>query len=318
MIVFLPPGGDPVRLIQQMFQLPKIFKLVSGLVLILVFLAGCTTQPKHRPLWYDFRTQWHNNDVGNSHSWWREDPRAIRKALRERHVAWRRATVKKLRRLLAENKKIRRKSRYKRRKKYVQKNKPRRVTRKNVVAKVSKRPVVPPIEGLILGDGSISSELIAAARRIVGSGGGFIQDSFLRHILATAAISAPIKTTPERFLDAVFDHYAKAGKAFAQGRPKPGAIVFFRHTGGAEATHQEKARTSAAIVQKVRSDGVLVCIGPVLGVVKRFHVDPYRPTVQRNEQTQLPVNDIMRARTLDSRTRIPVLAGGLWAGYAQL
>ena len=152
----------------------------------------------------------------------------------------------------------------------------------------------------------------------MGTEGGFIQDSFLRHVLTSAAITIPVKGPPNRFLDAVFGHYESAGKAFDKRRPKPGAIVFFRHTAQTDLSGTPSVRTSTAIVEKVRSDGVLVCIGPVLGVIKRFHTDPTRPNVQRDERSQLPVNDVMRARTLGGHTRIPVLSGGLWAGYVQL
>ena len=192
----------------------------------------------------------------------------------------------------------------------------RRIARPKV-HRVPKRPVAKPVEGLILGNGTPRSEALAAAKRLVGLTGGFVDDSFLRHILVVTATGPRTTTTKARFVTAIFSWLKAAGKASRTATPQPGDLAFFRGTSDLDGDGKlDAGLTMAAVVERRLPDGVVVCIGPVLGRVKRFHVDPTRPTVQRSEVTTRQVNDVIRPRALGDTK--PGLAGALWAGYARL
>jgi hypothetical protein len=164
-----------------------------------------------------------------------------------------------------------------------------------------------------LGDGSPPSEFLSAAKRLLGIRDGFLKKSFLRHLLSVAAIDVPIRAPHNLYAGQVFESLRARGHQV--GDVRPGDLVFFRDT--KRPGHPSAGDfTAAAVVESRGPDGVVVCIGWVLGEVRRFHMDPTRPHLRREEAGHRRINDVIRARSLSASG--PALAGELFLGAIRL
>ncbi len=176
--------------------------------------------------------------------------------------------------------------------------------------RVAQRPV--------LGDGTVRSELLAGARRLLGLEAPLSPGDMLRHLLVVAAAPLRVRAPAGRFLAAAWEAAREAGRAREpQGyRPRPGDIALFDGVADVDGDGRPGDPMSlVAVVEEVRPSGVIVCIGEVGGVVRRFHMDPRRPWVVRDERAGETVNDPLRPRSLTDSPGAPVLAGALLAGY---
>ncbi len=156
--------------------------------------------------------------------------------------------------------------------------------RKATGSKISPRPA-PARRGDrgAMGDGSVPGELVAAARRLVGLGYDDERNTFLRHLLVSAAVD--IRVTAAR---SVFDHKAlEAMRARgwhldrrALRKLRVGDLLVFQP--GAQLV---------AVVEQVSPSGTVTCIGPVFGRVRRFVANLGTPLARRNETTGEILND---------------------------
>jgi hypothetical protein len=173
----------------------------------------------------------------------------------------------------------------------------------------------PPVRsaGLILGDGSVSGELVAAAARLVGLGPAMDPMAFVEHLQKTAAV---------RFVDAsppavagVWDALESRGLTYGSGDrpPQPGDLVFFHHVADVDGDGRSDALSGVGVVEEVQEE-TLVCILPALGAVRRIPTTPGQSAVRRRSGRVLNVPVRPRGYGADG----PVLSGQLVAGFARL
>ena len=170
----------------------------------------------------------------------------------------------------------------------------------------------------VLGDGTVPSELVAGAQRLLGLEAPLTQGSMLRHLLVVAAAPLGVRAPAGQFLAAAWEAARKAGRAREPKgyRPKPGDIALFDGASDVDDDGRPGDPMSlVAVVERVRPSGVIVCIGEVGGVIRRFRMDPRRPLVVRDERAGEIVNDALRPRSLSDGPAVPTLAGALLGGY---
>jgi hypothetical protein len=306
-----------------MYDLPKIFKQMIPALCFIFLVGACGYRSASTGPWYDFSNAWANPSVDGARGWHPPSRMQIALAAQRRARQRRKARIRTLKselrtlghRTRRSDRRVRKKTKSVRKVARRSSVKTRRVSQASPVA-VKVDPGSRP-SGLILGDGSVPSELIAAAQRAIGMQGGFRDGSFARYLLATAAVPIRLNTPRDQFIGRLFAHLRGKGKTFSKGKPRPGDLVFFHHTEDLNANGRPEDRfTTVAVVEKVLASGTVIAMGWTMGSVRKFRMDPERPALQRDEKTQQVVNESIRRRSL-SDGPIPVLAGALWAGYAR-
>lgn len=188
------------------------------------------------------------------------------------------------------------------------------------IEEVSPEPAAPveaPPAGL--GDGSIPSEMLAAAKRLVGIHSNYDEQGFVTHILQVAAV----EVQPEEGQDIVRALYEKLNstdRVFGPGKtPKAGDLVFFHNTQDRDQDGRaDDWFTMAGVVEHVGSDGTVTFIGFARGAVRRMDMNLRRPGVRRDETAQKDLNALLRTKSLTDRPFTVYLAGELFASYGSL
>ncbi|MGM0574316.1 MAG: hypothetical protein ACQEXJ_01095 [Myxococcota bacterium] len=300
------------------------------LALLVVVLSGCALpRPKGPAPLYDFDTVWLNDGVGGVRPWRRRNRERITAAAVRQQDRREGRDARSRTRLAEAERKPKREPARKRPEKAPKQKAPKQdpapertaqrdpPDRREPAARVEPKepePDPPPPEDggrPLLGDGSVPGELLAAARRMVGIREGFGEGTFLEHLLTVAAVDMDVAAPRARFDAAVLARFERAGRTFVEQGPEPGDLAFFRIPRG------DDARIFAAVVERVRDSGVVVCIGEVHGEVRRFVADPARPWVRRDDRTGEVVNAPLRRRTFQDDPDAPALAGALFATWAR-
>ncbi len=100
---------------------------------------------------------------------------------------------------------------------------------------------------------------------------------------------------------------------------QPGHLAFFHSTHDLDGDDRaDNALTMAAVVERIRPSGVMVCIGEIHGEVQRFVVDPRRPRVRRDEGSGEMVNTPLRWRSMGEASGSSLLSGALVRGFARM
>ena len=323
-----------------MVSIPKTPIVSCGALIFGLTLAGCLSRPVTPRTWYDFETSWLNTDVGGVTPWTKRDHESIDRAAKARQGRWARAEAAEYRRLAgitddaaprhrgnkrpstrrrAKKDKIAKRAR--RRAAPVEKTSPKeRDPRRPLPARIAKGAQPPRHQepeqrkgGPILGDGSVSGELLAGARRLLGITNSFGAGGFLKHLLTIAAVNIRVTAPADRFAQSIWRALDTKGRTSSKtDRPSPGDLAFFS---GADPS--DKSTLKVAVVEEIDEAGIITCIGEVHGVVSRFVMDPGRPWVRRDESAGADVNTPIRPRSLDDDPKAPTLAGALLVGYAR-
>ncbi len=307
-----------------------------GLAIVFTLLGlGCAGRPVAPQPWYDFDTVYMNDGVGGHAVWKRRDKAAVARATKARERAWTRAEAAEARAVAKARPAARRPTA---RPKQVAQAKPAprpkarptakaKPAAKPLPARIAKAPSKPkpakpdPRPAPVLGDGSVAGELLAAAKRLRGITDDFTRRPFLLHLLTVAAVDLDVSATPDRFVAEAWRVLDARGRTFSSRtgrRPEPGDLAFFHHLVDADGDGlANDPFTGVAVIERIKPDGVILCIGEVHGKVRRFAMDPDRPGVRRDEGSRAAVNTPLRPRRLAEGPDVPYLAGGLLAGYAR-
>ncbi len=303
--------------------------------------TGCATPGPQGPVpLYEFDSVWLNPDVGGVSPWKPQDRRAASRAARAREnpnrarrrgrararpqrlakrggpksTATRRANPKK--RVAASRKKRSLKSTPK----YVA---PRPAPVKlgpGAIAQASpRRAPRKRASKSDLGDGSVASELVAAARRLVGLNRGRDAEPFLSHLMHVAAVKMKVKAPRDLYNAAAWRQLNRADKTLDGAAPRPGDLVFFHDTHDRNGDGSvDDPYSMVAVVEAVKPSGALICVGDAYNRVIRFSMNATRPAVRRDDRSGEVMNTPIRKRSRKDGPETPVLAGQLYAGMARL
>lgn len=166
-----------------------------------------------------------------------------------------------------------------------------------------------------LGNGSPSGEFLSGSLRLLGIKSGFVKGSYLRHLLSVAGLAVPIKVASHLYAGAVFKYFAAKGRRVKHA--KVGDLVFFGTIPRAREGSDGRF-TTAAVVESRGAGGTLVCIGWVLGEVRRFRMNTQRAHRRRDESSGTRLNDVIRGRSMSEGTGKGALAGELFMGFIRL
>ncbi len=311
---------------------------------------GCATPGPQGPVpLYEFDSVWLNPDVGGVRPWKSEDRRAATRAAEARelgrHPGARRKGAKSSRKLARRGGRsgtakdrvhaARRKTVHDRRK--VTKAAPKTVTKTVRAKRVAPKPA--PVRlgpGAVaqasprraprkraaksdLGDGSVASELVAAARRLVGLNRGRDAEPFLSHLMQVAAVKMKVKAPKDLYNAAAWRKLNRAKKTLNGAAAKPGDLVFFHDTHDRNGDGSvDDPYSMVAVVESVKPSGALICVGDAYNRVIRFSMNARRPAVRRDDRSGEVMNTPIRKRTRTDGPETPVLAGQLYAGMARL
>lgn len=296
---------------------------------LVIELAACG-RPVAATRWYDFETASMNDPVTPASRWRAPERDAVTKAAAAREREWERAEERaESAAAAAPGSRNRTRWRPERGAGTDTERDRERDDRGDSAGKRGRRPVPVAIasndpdsephipaqpERPVLGNGSVASELVAGARRVLGMQN---QDPavLLKHLLTVAAVDLRVTANTSRFVQAVWDALRDQGVVFSQGPPKPGDLAFLDGVDGEGRSAGRLA--NVAVVESIDRHGVATCIGPVHGVVTRFRMDPSRPAAVRDERAGVDVNTPLRQRSLSDRSGSRTLAGELFAGYAR-
>jgi len=158
-----------------------------------------------------------------------------------------------------------------------------------------------------MGNGTVTSEMVAAARRLVGLAYDDDRNTFLRHLLVAAAVDVRVTAPREAFDALVVAALGQRGwqltRAMARRGLKAGDLIVF-------ATEPQLV----AVVESVSPSGVATCIGPRWGRVGRFVMSLGFPKARRNEATKEILNDrVTKPGVTRSRQASATLAGELFS-----
>jgi hypothetical protein len=170
-----------------------------------------------------------------------------------------------------------------------------------------------------LGDGSVASELVAAARRLVGLNRGRDAEPFLSHLMHVAAVKMKVKAPRDLYNAAAWRQFNRADKTLDGAAPQPGDLVFFHDTHDRNGDGSvDDPYSMVAVVEAVKPSGALICVGDAYNRVIRFSMNATRPAVRRDDRSGEVMNTPIRKRTRKDGPETPVLAGQLYAGMARL
>jgi hypothetical protein len=165
----------------------------------------------------------------------------------------------------------------------------------------------------------VASEIVAAARRLVGLRRGKDAEPFLAHLVAVAAVKMKIKAPKELYNAAAWRHLSKLDKTLDGEAPRPGDLVFFHDTHDRNGDGVvDDPYSMVAVVESVRPSGALICVGDAYNRVIRFSMNAAQPSVRRDDRSGEVMNTPIRKRTRHDGPETPVLAGQLYAGMARL
>lgn len=163
-----------------------------------------------------------------------------------------------------------------------------------------------------LGDGSMASEMVAAARRLIGLRYVDTGNTFLRHLLVSAAVELKFEAPLHSFDGLALVHMIKRGwrmsdSALTKGL-RQGDLVVFDEVVDNDGDGKPDPVSMVAVVERFdRKAAVATCIGVVAGKVMRFALSIKHPRARRNEAIGVVLND----RIVGAR-RGRVLAGELF------
>jgi hypothetical protein len=170
---------------------------------------------------------------------------------------------------------------------------------------------------LVLGDGSVRGELVAAATRLVGLGPSMGPSSFLAHLQKTAAVKFAAGRNSPGGVAATWLALQARQLTYEPGQRAslPGDLVFFHHIADVDGDGRTDAMSGVGVVEQV-VDGTVVCIMPALGAVRRVPASPARASVRRDAGRVL--NMPIRPRRPNAGPDRVSLSGQLVAGFARL
>ncbi len=181
----------------------------------------------------------------------------------------------------------------------------------------SKPPAQPATPGL--GDGSLRSELLAAAKRLVGIGQNFDEEGFLTHLLQVS--DYPLQAKPgDDLVKTLYNQLSERKATFgANQSPRVGDLVFFHNTYDRDKdSRADDWFTMVGVVESVDGSATITFIGFAQGGVRRLYLNTQRPAVRRNDASQKTLNSIVRAKSLADRPFTSYLSGELFASYGRL
>lgn len=316
------------------FLLLTLLALVSAPV-------GCATPGPQGPIpLYEFDSVWFNPEIGGVRPWKHEDRRAATRAAeaRERGAARsrRRAPAPASARVAqrsSRSKDSRRRAHSARRGAAERRNASKKKPNKVVAAKPAPVRLGPGAVAQAtprraprkrakrsdLGDGSVASELVAAARRLVGLNRGRDAEPFLSHLMQVAAVKMKVKAPRDLYNAAAWRQLNRAHKTLDGAPPRPGDLVFFHDTHDRNGDGAvDDPYSMVAVVEAVKPSGALICVGDAYNRVIRFSMNARRPAVRRDDRSGEVMNTPIRKRSRSDGPDTPVLAGQLYAGMARL
>jgi len=289
---------------------------------------------------YEFDSVWLNQDVGGVRPWKQEDRRAATRAAaarenprRERRRANRRVASKKVAKRAGRAPTSKRTKPSSKRLASKKKRSGTETTRKRVAARPApvrlgagavaqaspRRAPRKKASKSDLGDGSVASELVAAARRLVGINRGSDAEPFLSHLMHVAAVKMKVKAPKDLYNAAAWRTFNRAKKTLDGAPPRPGDLVFFHDTHDRNGDGAvDDPYSMVAVVESVKPSGALICVGDAYNRVIRFSMNARRPAVRRDDRSGEVMNTPIRKRSRKDGPETPVLAGQLYAGMARL
>jgi hypothetical protein len=319
-------------------------RYVIPILLLLGLLSGptgCATPGPQGPVpLYEFDSVWLNPDVGGVSPWKQADRRAASRAAQARENPTR---ARRRGRGSARSKSVAKRSAPK--PTTTQRSKAKRrvaATRKKSRSKNTAKHVAPrpaPVQlgpGAVaqasprraprkratksdLGDGSVASELVAAARRLVGLNRGRDAEPFLSHLMHVAAVKMKVKAPRDLYNAAAWRKLNRADKTLDGAAARPGDLVFFHDTHDRNGDGSvDDPYSMVAVVETVKPSGALICVGDAYNRVIRFSMNATRPGVRRDDRSGEVMNTPIRKRSRKDGPETPVLAGQLYAGMARL
>jgi hypothetical protein len=170
-----------------------------------------------------------------------------------------------------------------------------------------------------LGDGSIRSEVLAAARRLVGiQGDTFKGGGFLMHLLQVTDYQ--VEESADPIVKALYQQLNRNEQIVTgSATPKAGDLVFFHNTYDRDFDGRaDDWFTQAGVVERTDGDGTLHFIAYSRGQIRRMVLNTLHPALQKNLRSGQDLNSFMREKNLSDRPFTSYLAGELFAAYGVL
>ena len=170
-----------------------------------------------------------------------------------------------------------------------------------------------------LGDGTRRSEVLAAARRLVGVETNFDEQGFLIHLLQVADVSLEA-AQGEDIVKALYDDLNENNRVFGPSQTvKPGDLIFFSNTYDRDDDGRtDDWFTMIGVVERMDADGTIQFIGFAKGAIDRLYMNLRRPSAQRDEAKAKTLNSLLRDKRLSDRPFTRYHAGELFASFGSL
>jgi hypothetical protein len=137
------------------------------------------------------------------------------------------------------------------------------------------------------------SEIVDAAKRLIGIKDSFDKNPMIWHILKVNNINLKISSTDE-----LLRSVKQNDQFFTNGKPEPGDIVFLSKIGSGK---NPELYQDAGIVEKITESGTVIFIIYIDGAVKRLNLNINLPDVRKDEATGEIKNSIVRKTILVSK-----------------
>jgi hypothetical protein len=170
-----------------------------------------------------------------------------------------------------------------------------------------------------LGDGTPSSELLAAAQRTIGIETDLDATGFANHLIQVNDL--PVKNRSNAPIVKALYEYLNATDQLLEGaiEPKAGDLVFFHNTYDRDEDQRaDDWFTLVGVVERVDGDGTVLFISYAQGAIKRLRMNLDRPSDPVNHHTKQVLNSQLRKKELTDRPYTSYLTGELFASYGRL
>ncbi len=174
-----------------------------------------------------------------------------------------------------------------------------------------------PVAGL--GDGSITSEILAAAKRTVGIENDLDPEGFATHLVQVNDLDIPTNGR-QSVVKAVYEHLNQTNQLLEGSvTPLPGDLVFFHNTYDRDQDQRaDDWFTLLGVVERVDGDGTVQFISFFAGKIQRLYLNLDRPSTANAELADKVLNSPLRERKLSDRPYTSYLSGELFASFGRI
>jgi hypothetical protein len=170
-----------------------------------------------------------------------------------------------------------------------------------------------------LGDGTPSSELLAAAQRTLGIETDLDPTGFANHLIQVNDL--PVTNRNNAPIVKALYEYLNTTDQLLEGaiEPRAGDLVFFHNTYDRDDDQRaDDWFTLVGIVERVNGDGTVLFISYAQGKIKRLRMNLDRPSDPLNHYTKQILNSALRKKELTDRPYTSYLSGELFASFGRL